>query len=92
MIDINHPEAFCQLCGRGNVVWNAPDDIWNRATNGATHKILCPRCFMKWYEIEIGRDVVWTIQPSRPVHEVSCDCPDLAIPCRYGTHSKPATT
>lgn len=39
-----HPEDCCQRCGGKNVVWSAPNDLWN-AIIGKPDGILCPPCF-----------------------------------------------
>ncbi len=40
-----HPEDYCHRCGNPNIVWHAPNSLWNRVI---VHKpsILCPVCFV----------------------------------------------
>ena len=50
MIESDHPEAFCELCGRENIVWFAPSEAWNEVTAGVDPvrergAIWCPTCF-----------------------------------------------
>lgn len=36
----------CQDCGRGYVLWRAPDDLYVRV-HGSGHGLLCPACFAR---------------------------------------------
>ena len=38
-------ESICQECGKDNVVWSAPHDIWNELY--PNEGIVCPSCFDK---------------------------------------------
>lgn len=60
---MRHPEHFCDECGRENVVWFAPNDLWNRVVRERNLKeILCPVCFIKHAE-EIGICEIWKVAP-----------------------------
>jgi hypothetical protein len=67
-ISASHPEAFCQQCGRRNVVWFAPSDIWN-ATMGGGQGILCPVCFIEAAE-RAGLYGPWIVAPSYSVQQL----------------------
>lgn len=60
------PESYCHRCGRPNVAWFAPNDVWNRGvgtpedTCGNT-LILCPVCFVQQYEQRHGTGQVWRL-------------------------------
>jgi hypothetical protein len=56
-----HPEDSCQECGRPNVVWFAPNEIWNATDTG--HDILCPVCFIKRAEAAGFNKSAWRIAP-----------------------------
>jgi hypothetical protein len=56
-----HPESVCQDCGGANVVWFAPNDIWNRVV-GSPNGILCPRCFIVRAN-RAGIDARWSVAP-----------------------------
>lgn len=56
----DHPEAVCEQCGRENVVWFAPNEVWNAA--GAAG-ILCPVCFVKKAEAAGLDAAAWKIEP-----------------------------
>lgn len=50
MIEPDHPEAFCERCGRENIVWWAPSEVWNAVTAAVDPVkergvIWCPTCF-----------------------------------------------
>jgi hypothetical protein len=48
VIERGHPEATCEDCGGSNVVWFAPNGIWNRVCRPEGYErdpMLCPRCF-----------------------------------------------
>ena len=64
----SHPEAFCQECGRRNVVWFAPSDIWN-ATMGGGQGILCPVCFIEAAE-SAGLFGPWIVAPGYSVQKI----------------------
>ena len=38
-----HPEDFCNDCGNPNVVWYAPNELWNKLCEKP--EIICPKCF-----------------------------------------------
>ena len=44
MPDDEHPEDRCDECGGPNIVWFAPNDLWN-AVVGSPYGILRPVCF-----------------------------------------------
>ncbi len=56
-----HPEDFCQECGRPNIVWFAPNELWNKIV-GSSDGILCPTCFAKRAEKITGK-IVWRFEP-----------------------------
>jgi hypothetical protein len=49
----------CQDCGRRNVCWYAPNEVWNRVM-GNEAGLLCPSCFVV-RALGAGLDVVWRI-------------------------------
>lgn len=56
-----HPEDFCQRCNRSNIVWFAPNEIWNKAVRATGQpEILCPVCFVELAEI-VGITGVWQV-------------------------------
>ena len=58
---VPHPEAFCQRCGRPNIVWFAPNEIWNRVN--PAEGILCPVCFVLSAEDAGIRPTGWMLAP-----------------------------
>ncbi|MCA1617030.1 MAG: hypothetical protein LC729_00430 [Acidobacteria bacterium] len=56
-----HPEDFCEKCGRSNIVWFAPSELWNKYA-GDKYGILCPVCFVQQAE-DAGFKMVWQIAP-----------------------------
>jgi hypothetical protein len=56
----NHPENYCQRCGRPNICWFAPNVVWN-AVN-PTEGILCPVCFVQTAESQ-GIQGSWKLHP-----------------------------
>lgn len=62
-----HPEAICERCGGPNVVWFAPNDLWNRVI-GSPEGIVCPRCFVLAAEAK-GIDEIWSLAPSNATLE-----------------------
>jgi hypothetical protein len=46
---LNRGEERCEDCGRGYVLWLAPDDLWLKA-KGGTGGVLCPACFAERLE------------------------------------------
>lgn len=64
-----HPEDFCQKCKGRNVVWFAPNALWNRVVGDNKYGILCPICFIKLAELKgVSRDA-WKIQPESAVRK-----------------------
>lgn len=62
-----HPEDSCQDCGGPNVVWFAPNDLWNavfpRGPNRGPDRLLCPVCFIRLAE-RAGLDgKAWEVKP-----------------------------
>ena len=58
-----HPEGCCHKCGRPNIVWFAPNGIWNKVVRDAGEKgILCPVCFVQLAE-KAGFWGVWKVAP-----------------------------
>jgi hypothetical protein len=56
-----HPEDTCQVCRGPNIVWSAPNHVWNRVMpdDGG---ILCPVCFVIAAE-SAGIVTVWRLTP-----------------------------
>lgn len=48
VIAADHPEAFCDDCKGPNVVWFAPNNLWNKVVRKVDKPdpMLCPRCFI----------------------------------------------
>jgi hypothetical protein len=60
-----HPEDTCQQCGGPNIVWFAPNEVWN-AVMPDDGGILCPACFVK-AAVRAGVDPVsWRVTPEPP--------------------------
>lgn len=59
----NFSEAICERCGRDNIVWYAPNDVWNRVMpdDGG---ILCPVCFVQAAEQAGIAPTVWRLIPA----------------------------
>lgn len=57
------PQDVCQRCGGANVVWFAPNKLWNEAM-GSEGGIVCPSCFVRAYEAATGRMRVWRLAPN----------------------------
>ena len=60
--DSPHPEATCEACKGPNVVWFAPNELWNVATDGQW-SILCPVCFITRAELRGINKAAWKIEP-----------------------------
>lgn len=59
-----HPEDFCKKCGRPNIVWFAPNSLWNKVVRVNNHPgVLCPICFVELAEA-IGIREVWKVAPN----------------------------
>jgi len=56
-----HPEHRCERCRGPNVVWFAPNEIWN-AVHGQWD-ILCPPCFVQLAEAAGIRPTAWRVAP-----------------------------
>ena len=62
-----HPEDYCEQCGRKNIVWFAPNDLWNKHIRTGTTKpdpMLCPMCFIEILESKGYSPPVWEISPA----------------------------
>lgn len=63
-----HPEDGCEDCSGRNVVWFAPNEIWNKVCrpNGenAADPMLCPRCFILR---AAGIAAAWSVMPNSEV-------------------------
>jgi hypothetical protein len=61
-IPSDHPEAICDDCHGPNVVWFAPNHLWNKVVRRHELKdpMLCPRCFIlrAWAD---GIDGSWVV-------------------------------
>lgn len=42
-MDKSHPEYYCNDCLNPNVIWYAPNDLWNKLCK--QEEIICPKCF-----------------------------------------------
>lgn len=62
-----HPEDFCEECGRENVTWFGPSEIWNKVVRvpGERDQMLCPVCFIKRAE-KAGYGPVWQVTSHHP--------------------------
>jgi hypothetical protein len=64
-----HPEDTCEDCGGPNVVWFAPNDVWNQVMRGGDRGapdavgIVCPMCFIRRAENEGLTPTAWSVQP-----------------------------
>ncbi len=58
-----HPEDLCDLCGRPNITWFAPSELWNKAIEGTSHDILCPVCFVQLAEDHGITPTAWMLAP-----------------------------
>lgn len=58
----SHPEDYCDLCGRSNVIWFTDNDLWNAVMEVNYYRgiIVCPICFIKEAERQ-GVDKVWKV-------------------------------
>ena len=56
-------EAICQECGGPNVVWFAPNPIWNLAVDNERQLILCPVCFVVRAEARGINPTAWVVSP-----------------------------
>lgn len=65
----DHPEDTCEECGGRNVVWFAPNDLWNRVMRGGDRgapdvlEIVCPVCFIRRAEAAGVEATGWLVQP-----------------------------
>lgn len=41
----SHPENYCHQCGSKNVIWYAPNELWNELCE--SWEIICPKCFQE---------------------------------------------
>lgn len=55
-----HPEDRCRKCGGRNIVWFAPNPVWNAINQTG---VLCPVCFVSEYERINGRSFAWSLSP-----------------------------
>lgn len=56
--DSAHPEDFCGDCGRPNITWFAPSELWNKYAGDKD--IICPVCFVK---LAIDVNSAWELKP-----------------------------
>lgn len=59
-----HPEDFCNKCGGPNIIWFAPNELWNKHARDHGHNILCPICFTQLVEQHEGKATVWEVRPA----------------------------
>lgn len=62
------PQASCDECGRPNIVWSAPNDVWNQVTGHPAGLIICPVCFVQMANAAGFRDA-WMLIPNHLVPE-----------------------
>lgn len=62
---MNTEESTCDECGRENVCWFAPSEIWNAAARDkdGSDPMLCPVCFIKRAERAGFNGAAWRIAP-----------------------------
>jgi len=61
----DHPEAFCEMCGRPNITWFVDSALWNKTVRDKANplpEILCPVCFVKEYEQRFGEGPAWELK------------------------------
>lgn len=58
-----HPEQTCEKCGGSNIVWFAPNELWNAHAMAKGFGILCPVCFVNLAEADGFRPTAWKVQP-----------------------------
>lgn len=60
-----HPEDFCDDCLMPNVVWCAPNKLWNRVIRAhgenGPDPMLCPTCFIKRAEAAGINSTAWRV-------------------------------
>jgi hypothetical protein len=62
-----HPEDTCEECGRPNVVWFAPSDLWNQVMRSGDRGapdvfgIVCPMCFIRRAEALGVTSTAWRL-------------------------------
>lgn len=60
---VPHPEDSCKKCDRPNVVWFAPNELWNKYVRDNNEQgILCPVCFIQLVE-QGGMHPTWSVAP-----------------------------
>jgi hypothetical protein len=58
-----HPEDYCHECGRPNLrSWSVDSDRWNLAM-GSSVGIVCPQCFVAYWEQATGLRAHWRLVP-----------------------------
>jgi hypothetical protein len=68
-----HPEDFCERCRRPNIVWFAPNEIWNAAHG--EWGILCPVCFAELAAAAGFNKDAWRVAPEFYVAAEKTDAP-----------------
>lgn len=64
---LNTGDRVCQVCGRANPVWFAPNDLWNSVVPpDERYLVLCPICFTERAERQGLVPTGWklSIEPS----------------------------
>lgn len=70
-----HPEDLCAECGGPNVVWFAPNDLWNAVMRDGDRGnpdlvgIVCPVCFIRRAERAGHRPPAWRVEPESRARE-----------------------
>ena len=74
VVPVGHPEAVCHDCGGANVVWFAPNNLWNQVVrkSNKADPILCPRCFIL-RATAAGICDAWTVLPETELTELRRD-------------------
>lgn len=58
---MNEVERICERCAGPNIVWFAPNEIWNACAG--SYDILCPTCFVTLAELRGYDKNAWLLAP-----------------------------
>lgn len=59
-----HPEDWCEICGKPNVIWFTDSEVWNKVVRDRNlPEILCPVCFIKLAENYGIKNTGWKLVP-----------------------------
>ena len=59
--ELGPAESACEACGGPNIIWFAPNDLWN--AYAGNYCILCPICFARRAESGGLRPTAWVLRP-----------------------------